>query len=128
MHSVRHWTSFFVGVIIFLLGLLPLIGKGAWLGPLITTWWGTVAAYIVAFGGLYIIVDSFFEFTFHSGIGVTTLLIGLLVFAMGLVTILHSMGVLAFKIPFMTPESKIVYYILFMLEGLFLMLACFMMD
>jgi hypothetical protein len=31
MHSLRHWSSFFVGVLIFLFGLFPLIGKDEWL-------------------------------------------------------------------------------------------------
>ncbi len=124
MHSVRHWLSFFAGVIIFLLGLFPLIGKEAWLGP-VNSVLGNVLVYILAFGGLYIIVDSFFEFTFHSGIGITTLLVGLVVFGLGLVVILSSMNVISFSVPFLSP---IVYYILFMLEGLFLMLGCFIMD
>ncbi len=122
MHSVRHWISFFVGAIIFALGLLPLIGKAP---VFLDNVPGAVAMYIVAFGGLYIIVDSFFEFTFHSGVGISTLLIGLAVFALGLITILHSMGKITFGISFLTP---VVYQILFMLEGLFLMMACFIMD
>jgi len=124
MHSIRHWISFFVGIIIFLLGLFPLIDKTEWLGPLNSVV-GQILIYILAFGGLYIIVDSFFEFTFHSGLGITTLLIGLVIFGLGLIVILHSMGVIAFTITFL---SNIVYYILFMLEGLFLMLGCFVMD
>ncbi len=126
MHSVRHWISFFTGAIIFCLGLFPLIGKEAWLGPLNATTLGTIAVYIIAFGGLYIIVDSFFEFTFHSGIGITTLLIGLAVFGLGLVSILHNKGVITFGISFL--GIAIVWQILFMLEGLFLMIACFIMD
>ncbi len=123
MHSVRHWTSFFVGVVIFALGLLPLIGKApAFLNNVL----GQVAVYIVAFGGLYIIVDSFFEFTFHSGVGIATLLVGLVIFGLGLITILHGMGVLAFHL--LSQKFGVVYSILFMLEGLFLMLGCFMMD
>jgi hypothetical protein len=125
MHSVRHWTSFFVGVIIFLLGFFPLIGKGAWLGPLNATVLGAIAMYIVAFGGLYIIIDSFFEFTFHSGLGITTLVIGIAVFGLGLVAILKSMGAIAFGFAAL---PLIVYNVLFMLEGLFLMLGCFVMD
>ncbi len=124
MHSVRHWISFFVGLLIFLLGLFPLIGKTAWLGPLNSVV-GQILVYILAFGGLFIIVDSFFEFTFHSGLGITTLLVGLVVFGLGLIVILNGMGVVSFTIPFL---SEIVYYILFMLEGLFLMLGCFVMD
>lgn len=126
MHSVRHWISFFVGAIIFVLGLFPLIGKANWLGP-INSLPGSILAYIVAFGGLYIIIDSFFEFTFHSGIGIATLLVGLLVLGLGMVVILHNFGVIGFSIPFMA-ESGIVYNILFILEGLFLMMGTFVMD
>ncbi len=127
MHSIRHWISFFVGAIIFVLGLFPLIGKDAWLFNLTKSVPGVVLAYIVAFGGLYIIVDSFFEFTFHSGVGMGTLIVGLVVLALGLVAVLSSMKVIAFSLGFMAAFG-IVYEILFMLEGLFLMIACFIMD
>lgn len=125
MHSVRHWLSFFVGLIIFCLGLFPLIGKSAWLGPLNSVL-GQITIYVIAFGGFYIIVDSFFEFTFHSGLGITTLLVGLVVFGLGLVSILHQMGKIAFGLSFL--EIPIIWQSLFMLEGLFLMLGCFVMD
>ncbi len=127
MHSIRHWISFFVGAFIFVLGLFPLIGKDAWIFNLTKSAPGIVFAYIVAFGGLYIIVDSFFEFTFHSGVGVGTLLIGFIVLGLGLVAVLSSMKVITFSLSFMAAFG-IVYEILFMLEGLFLMIACFIMD
>jgi hypothetical protein len=124
-HSVRHWVSFLVGAIIFVLGLFPLIGHDEWLGPLTTTVLGAVAMYLVAFGGLYVIIDSFFEYTFHSGIFITSFVIGLLVFGFGLTTILKSMGAITFGL---SGLSLVVYEIVFMLEGLFLMFACFVMD
>lgn len=125
MHSVRHWVSFGVGVIIFLLGLFPLIGKESWI-PFSETIFGVVAAYLVAFGGLYIIVDSFFEFTFHSGVGITTLIVGLLVCALGVLTVLDSMGMVAIGLS--TWLKPLIYQVLFILEGLFLMIAAFIMD
>lgn len=124
MHSIRHWISFFTGLLILLLGLLPLIGKAALLGPM-NSLPGTILAYILAFGGLFVIVDSFFEFSFHSGVGIATLIIGLLVFALGLLMVLGNHGVLSFKIGFLT---TLIYNILFILEGLFLMIGCFIMD
>ncbi len=125
MHSVRHWLSFFVGAVIFVLGLFPLIGWPAGVADVLKSSLPlAVLMYVLAFGGLYVIVDSFFEFTFHSGLGITTLLVGLVVFGLGLVSILHSMGAIAFG--FSLPA--ILYYILFILEGLFLMLGCFVMD
>lgn len=125
VHSLRHWASFFVGAIIFCLGFFPLIGKSAWLGPISNSVILVIGQYIVAIGGLYIIIDSFFEFTFHSGLGIATLIVGLIVFALGLVTILHDMGQISFHIGFL---NAIVYQILFILEGLFLMIGCFVMD
>lgn len=125
MHSVRHWISFFVGVLIFIFGLFPLIGKDAWLLNVTTTIPGIVFAYVVALGGIYVIFDSFFEYTFHSSIFIASFLVGLVVFGVGLTTVLKSMGVIAFgfdNIPL------IIYQILFMIEGLFLMLGCFVMD
>jgi len=122
LHSVRHWISFLVGALVFLLGLFPLIGKS--LGP-VSSIIGGIAAYIVAFAGLYIIVDSFFEFSFHSGVGLGTLIIGLLVFSFGIVVVLSLHGIISFKVP---EISMFIYNVLFILEGLFLMLGSFIMD
>jgi hypothetical protein len=121
MHTVRHWTSFFVGALIFVLGFLPLIGKAP---AILDNVPAQVLSFVVAFGGLYLIIDSFFEYTFHSGVFLVSFLVGLLVFGFGLVSVLHEMGKIAFSVTI----DSIVYNILFMLEGLFLMLACFVMD
>jgi len=128
MHSLRHWTSFFVGLLIFAAGLIPLIKWPAALSVFLSKSVPVVVLmYLVAFGGIYIIVDSFFEFTFHSGLGIATLLVGLLVFGLGLVAVLGQMKVIALSLPFMAAFG-IVYSIVFILEGLFLMIGCFVMD
>lgn len=123
VHSVRHWTSFFVGLVILCFGLFHLIGKKAWLGP-VGGLTGTILAYILAIGGLYVIIDAFFEFSFHSGIGIATLIIGLLFFGLGIINVLASFGVITFSVPIAT----MIYNILFVVEGVFLMIACFVMD
>ncbi len=123
VHSVRHWTSFFVGLLILLFGLFQLIGKQDWLGPLAGLS-GTILAYILAFGGLYVIIDSFFEFSFHSGMGIATLIVGLVVFGLGIVNVLSAHGALAFSVPI----ADLLYHILFVIEGILLMIATFVMD
>ncbi|MDD9953093.1 MAG: hypothetical protein OXR66_02050 [Candidatus Woesearchaeota archaeon] len=123
MHAARHWISFFVGLLLGLFGLFNLLGKTAWLGPLAGVT-GSVLAYILAIGGLYVIIDSFFEFTFHSGMGLTTLLIGLVVFGLGLVNVLSGFGVLGFSVPI----PNLVYHMLFIVEGIFLMIGTFTMT
>ena len=125
MHSFRHWLSFFTGVVIFILGLFPLIGRDEWLFGLMEHASGAVLAYLVAFGGLYLIIDSFFEYTFHTGVFLASFLVGLLVFGFGLVMILSRIGVISWSLP---DFPIVVYHALFMLEGLFLMLASFVMD
>lgn len=124
MHSIRHWMSFAVGIVIFLLGLLPLIGQAS-LIPFYGSASITVLAFIVAFGGLYIIIDSFFEMMFHTMTGIVTMVVGFIVAAIGTVVVLSDLGVLAFNIPFL---HAIIFYVLFILEGLFLMIATFVMD
>ncbi len=124
MHSLRHWLSFLVGLLIFLLGLLPLMGKGN-LIPFYDSAPILVLAFIVAFGGLYIIVDSFFEMTFHTMTGIVTMLVGFLVAVIGVIVVLTEHGILGFTIPFL---HAVIFYVLFILEGLFLMIAMFIMD
>jgi hypothetical protein len=121
---MRHWGLGFVpGAFLALFGLFMLIGKKAWLGPL-GGLAGTVLAYLLAIGGLLVIIDSFFEFSFHSGIGISTLLVGLLVFGLGLVNVLSAAKVLSFSVP----VSAVLYHVLFVIEGAMLIIATFVMD
>ena len=123
MHKALHISSFVLGAFLFAFGLLPLIGKSSYLGPLASSLSGVVLSYILAFGGLFIIFDSFFEFTFHAHVALTVMLSGLVVFAIGLIVVLHSMKVLAFTIP----VSPLLFNILFIIEGLLLMVSAFIM-
>ncbi len=123
VHAVRHWVSFVIGLVIALFGLFSLIGKESWLGPAggLT---GSILAYVLAFGGLYMVFDSFFEYSFHSGIFITTFIAGIVVFGLGIINVLHSFDAVAFSVPI----PAFLYDLLFVVEGLFLVIATFVMD
>lgn len=120
---ISPW-SMTVGVILFLLGGIPLLnqwgvlpfGLPAFLSGVIVS----AAAYILAGGGLFLLIDAWGEWGEH--IGQVSLILGLLVIALGLIQILGSFGV----IPALISLPLIAYNIIFVVEGVLLMIGAFM--
>ena len=123
----KGWISMIVGIILLAIGLIPLLngwgvlpfGLPGFLTGLLS---GTVV-YILAIGALYLIIDAFME-DVGDPIGMTTLIVGILIFALGIITLLNSFGVIGFSIPFL---NEMIYNILFAIEGILLIIAAFVM-
>lgn len=129
MMQVKDWISLLVGAIVFCLGLFPVLNKtGA--GP---EWFGlnflpvAIFTYIAAFAGFYLLVESVIEITNSNIIGWWSFIIASIILAVGVPPLLHGFGI--------GPEwfnfswiSQTIYYILFIIEGFFLMVACFAME
>lgn len=120
--QLRDWISGVVGLVIFLLGFLPLMGllKTNFLPATIFTW-------IVAIAGLYLLVDALIEITNSNVVGWVTFWIAVAAVLIGLLPILHGFGIgpsfFGFKWISLT-----IYNIIFMIEGVFLMIATFAME
>lgn len=123
MMQMRDWISGLVGSVIFLLGLLPLMGKFESLNNLpvsLLTW-------IVAGAGLYLAVNSIIEITNSNIVGWWSFAVAITVLVIGLFPLLHSFGIGAEWFAFNWLPRK-GYSIIFIIEGVFLMIATFAME
>jgi hypothetical protein len=123
----KGWLSMIVGLVLLVIGLIPLLngwsvipfGLPSFLTGLISS----IIVYLIAIGALYLIIEAFIE-DIGDPIGKITLIVGILIFALGIITLLNSFGVIGFSIPFL---NEMIYNILFMIEGIFLVIAAFVM-
>ena len=117
-------ASLTVGLLLLLLGGIPLLsGLGvipfalpAFLSNLVTT----LAVYILAAAGIFLLVDAWGEWGEH--IGTISLVVGLVVIAVGIVHVLGVFGVM----PQLIRLSAKAYNILFVAEGLLLFIGSWM--
>jgi hypothetical protein len=123
MMQMRDWIAGAVGLVIFCLGLFPLIGKLSFLNGLPQT----AVVWIVALGALYLCYAAIVEITNSNVIGWWSFAIGAIVLIVGFLPILHSFGIGPDFFSF-SWISRTVYNILFILEGVFLMVATFAME
>ena len=123
MMQMRDWISGAVGAIILLLGLMPLIGRFTFLNDLPAT----LLTWIVALAGLYLAVNSIIEITNSNIVGWWSFGIAVAVLIIGLFPVLHSIGIgpAWFEFGWL---NRTAYNIIFILEGVFLMIATFAME
>src|SRR3989344_3328740 len=123
MMQVRDWISGAVGAVIFLLVLLPLLGTFEFLNNLpvsLLTW-------IVAGAGLYLAMNSIIEITNSNIVGWWSFGVAITVLIIGLFPLLHSFGIGPAWFQF-NWLNKTAYNIIFVIEGVFLMIATFAME
>jgi len=133
MMEAKDIISFIVGILLFILGLFPLLA-GFGIGP---AWFDlfkflpvTVFSWIIAVGALYLVVDSVIEITNSSAIGFVSIIIAFVCLLIGVLPILAGFGIgpAFFSLSFLGAVSKYLYNAIFMLEGLFLMIAMVAME
>ena len=123
MMQMRDWISGLIGAVIFLLGLLPLLGKFEFLNNLpvsLLTW-------IVAGAGLYLAVNSIIEITNSNIVGWWSFGVAIAVLVIGLLPLLHGFGIGPSWFEF-NWLNRTAYNIIFIVEGVFLMIATFAME
>lgn len=127
----KDWFSGFVGLVVFLLGLLPLlesfgvlstgfsafVGSGAFL---------TAMPFILSILGFYLAVESIIELTNSNHIGWFSFLIGAVIMLIGLLPALQAFGIGPGLFGLSLPSM--VYNIIFVVEGIFLIIAMFAME
>lgn len=127
MMETKDFISFVIGALLFAFGLLPILsmlGYGPeWFDFGIKT---SLFAYIVAIAGFYLIIESFIEITNSNSIGWWSFLIAAVLMTVGILQVLASFSIGPTWFNFNIPE--IAYYMIFMIEGLFLMIAMFAME
>lgn len=126
--SFRDWLSFFIGLVLFAIGLIPLLSSFkviTWgLPGFMTSLVGSIFFWIIAIAGAYIFIDGIIE-PKAEFLHLTLLLIGLVFIAVGLIPILNKAGIIGFSIPFLA--NMVVYNVIIFVEGLMLMTAGFTM-
>jgi hypothetical protein len=129
MMEGRDWLSFFVGLMLTAFGAIPLLSNFIPSLQAINFMDKAVSifAYVVAVMGFYLMVNSIIEITNSNAVGGTSLLIAILFMAIGVLQVLFKFGVGPgwFELGFI---KHTLYYIIFLVEGLFLMIAAFAME
>jgi len=123
MMQTRDWISGLIGAVIFLLGLMPLIGKFDFLNNFPVT----LLTWIVAGAGLYLAMNSIIEITNSNIVGWWSFGVAIAVLIIGLFPLLHSFGIGPSWFEF-NWLNRAAYNIIFIIEGVFLMIATFAME
>lgn len=133
MMEAKDILSFIAGLLLFALGLLPLLSKFG-IGPKWFNVWSflpiTIVSWIIAVGALYLVIDSVIEITNSASIGYISILIAFACLLVGVLPILAGFGIgpTFFKLAFLGGASTMIFNIILMLEGLFLMIAMVAME
>ncbi len=129
MMEMKDWISFFIGALLTAAGALPLlnkfnIGPSAFKLDFLPL---AIFSYVVAVAGFYLMVNSVIEITNSNAIGWISFLVAVALMAVGVLQVLSkfSIGPAFFKLEFITDT---VYYLIFTIEGIFLMIATFAME
>lgn len=130
MMEAKDWLSFLVGAIVAGFGALPILHTNFGIGPAFLAFDQvpvSIFAYLIAGFGFYLIINSFIEITNSNPVGWISFLLAAVIVAVGVLQILArlNMAPTVFKFEFI----KLIYYqIIFVIEGFFLMIACFAME
>ena len=119
MMEPKDWISGLVGLMILALGLLPLLNARG-IGPV---WFGLslpvkLLSWVVVIGGFYLIINSFIEITNSNVVGWLSFLIAAVITVVGVLQVLGKIGWI----------SGIVFNIIFIVVGFFLVIATFAME
>ena len=123
MMQTRDWISGIVGLIIFLLGLLPMLGYFTFLNDLSPT----LLVWIIAGAGFYLAINSIIEITNSNIVGWWSFGVAIAVLVIGLFPVLHSFGIGPAWFAF-NWLNRTAYNVIFIIEGVFLMIATFAME
>jgi hypothetical protein len=131
MMEAKDFISGFVGFIVFLLGLIPILESFGVLQTGFSAFLGSgafVAAipFVLAILGFYLAIESVIELTNSNHIGYISFIIGGIIMLIGLLPALQAFGIGPGLFGFELPVT--VYHIVFLIEGIFLMIAMFAME
>lgn len=120
----KNWMALIGGILLTALGLLPLLNKWGILAfPYFSSnLFVSLAAYVIAAGGIWLLIDSFME---DDAMRVISIIVAIVLIILGLIPVLATFKVIGFNIPFLTTTF---YHILFVVEGFFLMISAFTMQ
>ena len=110
--------SLIIGILLFALGVLQLAG--------ITfnyNWFTLILPYLLAVFGSYLLIESIIELSNSNLVGWTSFIVAILIMTLGIFNVTQRFGVASFVV-----IPSYVYHIVFILLGLFLVIATFAME
>ena len=117
--------SILVGIVFVALGLIPLLNGWGVLGFTLPAFLikliPAIALFAIPALALFLFIDAIDE---DDTIKVVTIIVGLIFLVLGVIQILNRFGVIGFGLPL----SDMIYQIIFVVEGFFLIIATFAMD
>jgi hypothetical protein len=120
----RDTISFFIGVLLTVVGLIPLLiffKLVSWTLPkFMTSLPFSIAVWIIAVAGLYVVIDGLIEPPAHN-LHWFLIVAGLVLFVVGLLPLLNKFGVLGLNIPFL--KNLVVYHAIITVEGVLLIIG-----
>jgi hypothetical protein len=120
----RDTVSFFVGVVLAALGLIPLLIKLKVLNWTLPTFMMnlpfSIAIWIIAVAGLYVVIDGFIEPPAHN-LHWFLIAAGIVLFVVGLLPLLKQFNVISLNLPFLS--NLVVYQTLITVEGILLIVG-----
>jgi asparagine N-glycosylation enzyme membrane subunit Stt3 len=125
--------SFVVGLVLFILGVLPLLGKFG-IGPEWFNVWTflpiAIVFWVIALGALYLVINSVIEITNSASVGVLSIIIAFVCLVVGMLPIIHGFGLGPdfFALSFLGAVAEYLYNVIFIIEGVFLMIAMIAME
>ncbi len=129
--EAKDWVSFFVGLVVLAFGALPILhgfGVGqAWFE--LPKLGAQMLSYAVALLGFYLVVNSIIEITNSNSIGWFSFLVAFIIMAVGVLHVLGQFGIVGgFLTMNFIDGSEWIFNVIFVVLGLFLMIACFAME
>jgi hypothetical protein len=119
MMEAKDWISGLVGGVILCLGLFPLLNaRGIGPGWFAFSFPVKLLSWVVIIGGFYLVINSFIEITNSNVVGWLSFLVAAIISVLGVLQVLGKIGWI----------SGIVFNIIFIVVGFFLMIATFAME
>jgi hypothetical protein len=131
MMEAKDWMSGIIGAAIFALGLIPILESFKVLNlgfskVFEVNWFTAAIPFVLAIFGFYLAMESITELMNSNHIGWLSFFIGAAIMVVGLLPALQKFGIgpglFGLEIPAM------IYQIIFIVEGFFLMIAMFAME
>lgn len=122
----NNWISLILGFLLTALGLIPILNNlgviGFALPGFMTGLFGSLfALFVIAGGGAYLLIDSFFE---DDAIFWITFVTSIAIIGLGIIPILSKFGVIGLNFSY----AELIYQIIYVIEGFLLVVAAFVMN
>jgi len=117
-YGARKNIGLLLGVVLLVIGIIALLNSIGLL-PFSIPFSINILSWILAAGGLYLIIESVTEFGARRALA---LLVAGVILILTLIPILNQFGILSFEIPGL---SLTIYHILLLVEGTFLTINAF---